>query len=630
MLPWLARKVASEPHRERAEVEEPPRGFEKGYAVGDSADLRRIVALPRRPRPSDETLAQWAAEYKARLGRTDLPCVCESTYHRQCCAELLPTQAWVLHDAETYGGVLGPIGVGQGKTLVDLLVSMVATPKRGAMLMLPSSLKRQLLEVDWGYYGTHWKLPNLASGDWRVPGRPLLHVVAYSELSGSKAAELLVKLQPDVIILDEAHSVRNRTTARTKRLFSYLKTSNAKVFAWSGTLTSKSLRDYSSLAKAALGDGSPAPHAWNTTEEWAAALDPVDLPSPPGALSIFADSSGDVLKGYAQRVLETAGVVSSGAGASCQASLTINERVTTLPKVLQDHMKDLEKTWERPDHEEALVDAMSVARCARELSSGFFYRWKWPRKEPQAVIDRWKEARKAWHKELREKLKKSTTLMDSPLLLSRAAIRWYHGYTYIERNDDGSQKAKHEIPKHTRGGPLPVWASTTWTEWHEVKHTAKPETEPVWVDDWLVRDAAAWLEMGPGICWYEFDAFGRAVARADRRFTFAGPGDSGNALVAGLRGDERVIATIRAHGTGKNLQMFSRSLVANPPSDGATWEQLLGRLHRPSQKADIVSYEVYRHTESVRKAVEKARDLSEHIQLLHNTQRLASVASWGF
>ena len=96
-------------------------------------------------------------------------------------------------------------------------------------------------------------------------------------------------------------------------------------------------------------------------------------------------------------------------------------------------------------------------------------------------------------------------------------------------------------------------------------------------------------------------------------------------------GKEAVVASIRAHGTGKNLQQFARAHVANPPSDGATWEQLLGRLHRTGQEADEVTFSTYRHTEAFRAAVEKARDLSEYIEgTLGTTQRLASVASWGF
>jgi hypothetical protein len=540
----------------------------------------------------------------------------------------MPVQAWALHEAEKMGGLLGPIGVGFGKSLLDLLVSMVVVPKRCAVLLVPPNLKKQLLEKDWGYYAGHWRLPNLAGGDWLIPGRPVLHVVAYSELSGSRATDLLDTLVPDVVILDEAHSVRNRTAARTKRLFRYLKSHvDTKVFAWSGTLTSRSLKDYAGLADVALGDFAPTPRAWPAVEEWAAALDPADFPSPPGRLSVFGV---DVRLGYQRRVLESEGVVSSGDATSCGASLTITERVVNAPPSIVNALQNLEATWSRPDNQEDYVDAMSVARCARELSAGFYYRWRWPRMEPKPVIDRWLEARKAWHKELREKLKFSAPHMDSPLLLARAAIRWYEGYTHIERNEDGEEISRTAVPPGTRTGPQPVWASESWREWKEVRDTAKPETEAVWVDDFLVRDAAEWLAEAPGLLWYEFDAFGRAVvSRAGA--VHAAPGPDGDARVLKLTGEESVVASIRAHGTGKNLQAFSRNLVANPPSDGATWEQLIGRTHRAGQEADEITVEVYRHTEQVRKAVDRARDLSAYIEgTFGAAQRLTSVASWGW
>jgi hypothetical protein len=53
------------------------------------------------------------------------------------------------------------------------------------------------------------------------------------------------------------------------------------------------------------------------------------------------------------------------------------------------------------------------------------------------------------------------------------------------------------------------------------------------------------------------------------------------------------VASIQAHGTGRNLQMFSRNLVVSCPSAGADWEQLLGRTHRQGQQADEVEYDFF-------------------------------------
>ena len=334
--------------------------------------------------------------------------------------------------------------------------------------------------------------------------------------------------------------------------------------------------------------------------------------------------------------MESEGVVSSGDTASCQASLVISERTlkVEVPAPVQVALDQLEESWQRPDGEE-LVDALTKARCARELSCGFYYRWRWPRGEPVAVIERWLEARKNWHKELREKLKKGGAHMDSPLLVTKAAIRWEEGYTHVERDRDGVELRRFRVEPRTRGGPLPTWQSEFWSQWRDVRETAKPETEAVWLSDFLVEDSLAWLQEGPGLLWYEFDGLARRLLERQRLggagALHAGPGAEGNSRVLRLTGKEAVIASIRAHGTGKNLQQFARNIVANPPSDGATWEQLIGRTHRQGQQADEVTVEVYRHTEAFKSAVEKARDLSDYIEGTWGaTQRLASIATWGF
>lgn len=620
----LFRSLPPAPESERKEV------YIKGQAVGESRDLRRVLALPRRPRPTDAQTAEWAAYIKQELGTGITSCECETKYKRRCCANLLPVQAWALYEAATVGGLLGPIGVGHGKTLLDLLTPMVVGAKT-AVLLLPPNLKAQMLEVDWHFYGQHWKLPNLAGGRWLVPGRPTLHVVAFSELSGSRATDLLDRLRPDVVVVDEAHSVRNRTAARTKRFRRFVEKHKPRVFAWSGTLTSRSLKDYADLSNFALGEGSPTPLHFPTVEEWAGHLDPSEFRSPPGRLSQFG---GDARTGYAKWVVDTVGVVSSGDSASCQASLVISERKIEAPEVVKQHLSALEGSWTRPDGEE-LVDAMSVGRCARELSCGFYYRWRWPRKEPVEVIERWLKARKEWHKELREKLKLSRPHMDSPLLCAKAAIRWYKGYTHVERDEAGNEVGRREVPPRSTTGPLPVWPSLCWPEWEEVRDSAKPETEPVWLDSFLIDDTVNWLAEGKRLAWYEFASFGSRVVREARergiKVTFAGPGDEGNQRVLTLTGEEAVVISLRAHGTGKNLQTFSTNLIVSPPSSGSEWEQVLGRCHRNGQSADEVLFEVYRHTEPLAKAIDKARDLSSYIQeSFGSAQRLASIATWRF
>ena len=279
----------------------------------------------------------------------------------------------------------------------------------------------------------------------------------------------------------------------------------------------------------------------------------------------------------------------SASVAKQQASLIISEAKLKTPPVVAEALRQLEASWQRPDGDE-LVDVLSKARCAREFSCGFYYRWTWPRGEPVAVIERWLAARKAWHKELREKLKTGAAHMDSPLLLTQAAIRWQKGYVYIERDHEDNELGRREIPPRSTRGPRPVWDSKHWPEWEAVRGTAQPETEAVWLSDFFIEECIDWLAEKPGLLWYEFNAVAsRLLSLARDRalgLTHGGPGEEGTKVVLGLTGKERVVASISAHGTGRNLQPFSRNFVANPPSSGAKWEQLLGRTHRQGQEAE--------------------------------------------
>jgi len=561
-----------------------------GIPVSSSRDLSRVLELPRRARPSTEEGEYLAQAMTARLGKVNPRCRC-AEFHRPCAHTLRPIQAWALDEAESNEGAIGPIGVGDGKTLIGLLAPMVMPECRTALLLLPPDLRSQLLDVDWEFYSQHWNLPNLVTGRWAVPGRPWLHVVSFSELSGAKATDLLERIKPDLIIVDEAHNLRRRDAARTKRFLHYMHGHpEVRLCAWSGTLTSKSLKDYAHLSNLALKEKSPTPLLWPVVEEWAGAMDPnTDFPTPAGKLMQFCEPGEKLYAGWKRRLQTAPGVVTSGEENNCNASLTFHERKVQCPKEVMDGIVKVRASGQRPDGEE-LVSGLDIARCARELASGFYYRWTWPHGEPEEVILRWLEVRANWHKELREKLKHSRPHMDSPLLCAKAAIRFAEGYE----------------------GPLPTWDATYWREWVEVRDTAHPVTETVWVSDYLVKDAAEWLKNNTGILWYEHSAFGEAVAELSGA-PFYGPGEEASAAILKEYGTRSVIAGIRSHHKGKNLQMFNSQLVANPPSDGATWEQLVGRMHRPGQEADEVRVEVYRHVAEFREALDKARTLAAYI-----------------
>ena len=103
---------------------------------------------------------------------------------------------------------------------------------------------------------------------------------------------------------------------------------------------------------------------------------------------------------------------------------------------------------------------------------------------------------------------------------------------------------------------------------------------------------------------------GQAVAIAGG-FPFYGPGQEASETILQEKGDKTIVASVRAHGTGRNLQMYNRNLFVQPPVD---WEQNLGRTHRTGQQADEVTAWVYRHTEELVEAFEASMNRARYVQ----------------
>jgi hypothetical protein len=74
------------------------------------------------------------------------------------------------------------------------------------------------------------------------------------------------------------------------------------------------------------------------------------------------------------------------------------------------------------------------------------------------------------------------------------------------------------------------------------------------------------------------------------------------------------VASIRAHGTAKNLQGWNKVLFAECPQSATTWEQTLGRMHRKYQKAPNVNAWVALQTQSREESFAAALRQAEFIQ----------------
>lgn len=642
--------------------------FRQGQPVGPSEDLSRILALPVRELDVRDPLAAQLWTKHLRRERST-PCDCVARWGF-CITDLRPVQGWALEEASDARGLLASIGVGDGKTGIDVLLPMAIPGVRTAALLLPPALKPQFLLRDLPQWSQHFKTPNLAGGVGEFfDGRPTLHVITYNELSATKNSDLLSRIPHlDLIIADEAHALRDPSAARTIRfLRAFSRLPSTRFAALSGTLTTRSLKDYAHLSALSLRERSPLPIHPPTVDEWSAALDATSSTQPflkhPGVLlQAFGTFTDEAIRAerdeterarmlFSRRFSSTYGVIATQDN-ELRCTLILEDRKVKLPteidtegakQITPEFQSWLERsqvgiigaavnfvreTKQRPDGEE-LIEVLEVARCVRQVATGFFYRWRFPRGETVEQIELWKKRRKAWRAEIRQELNFPRENYDSPGNITRAAIRWFEGY-HAEVN--GERKF---FPPHTRSGPLPTFGAQHWLAWKEVHKTVLPETEAVWISDWLVHDAIEWALESPGIVWFEHDEFlsrARSVARARKLdFGFYPGGKEASAKIILERGNRSIFASIKAHGEGKNLQhAFGRNLIVHPPSNGKVFEQLLGRTHREGQPRDEVIAAIYRYHSELRSDLESAENHARYIETTTRTrQRLNfAVRSW--
>ena len=518
---------------------------------------------------------------------------------------LRPIQAAALWELREHGGLLAPIGVGHGKTLIALLAGRVAKAAL-TIILAPASTVPQLKQV-MAETALHFLLPEN------------LRIYSYAALSQAKNTDLLERLarQYDpakmLIVADEAHRIKRPEAARTKRIIRFFQQHPEVTFAaLSGTFTSRSLHDYKHLAELALREGSPIPTDSYHLDHWAQAVDVegqpgqqawrmvqplwdwfTKLPECPepdaGLCGTGAEKCDKVRAAFRHRLWTTPGVVattSPSVGSSLYLSLHPDLPV---PETVTQVLDTVLQTGERPDGE-VLADPIEIWRFQRQMSQGFYYVWDWP----GGLVDtEWVEARSDWSRRVRAELAQhSAEGYDSPLLV----------FNRIQR-------------QHEAGQRLAIHRS--WQRWQGQRHKKPPPTKPVWLSPFLLDYAISWLEQQsePAILWYDSAAVEAALAT--RGVTTYGAG------AAPPRKAEKCAMSIQAHGVGKNLQAWRTQLVMAPPSSGLAWEQLLGRLHRQGQKADEVECHVMVHSAAFVDAWDKAqRDAKYIFDSTGNPQKL--------
>lgn len=482
--------------------------------------------------------------------------------------KLRPIQAKALYDICLYKGGFLPIGVGQGKALISLLAPLMLEASR-PVLFVPAELREQTKAFVIPQMANHWLM------------HPNLKIIGYSELSLEKNHEMLQKINPDLIILDECDYVKRPQAGRTRRLVRWFKEHpETQCVAMSGTVASKSIKDFAHIIQWCLKNLTPVPLKWQELALWADALDedPQNGVVNPGALKRLCANDENPRQGFRRRLVETPGVVASRES-DLGVSLRIFRHNTRVPQIVYNAMSKLRNTWETPNGD-IIVEAADLWRHMRELALGFWYLWNPP------APKKWLEARREWKSFVREKIKRS-------------------------------RKEQFDTELQVWNNCEKVGNIKEFIEWKGVKDEFKPNVVAEWISDFALQEACDWLIDG-GICWTEHMAFGKKLSEYSG-VPYFGASDNGILTTS----NESIIASIRSHGTGKNLQRYSRNLFVAPSSSGKTWEQTLGRTHRPGQKADEVKCEVFLHAPELEKSFEQAQANAIFLEdTLGNKQKL--------
>lgn len=527
---------------------------QKWGAVPDTKELRRILALPRRSLDSGE---EWAD----RLTK-----VLKTPWGTM---RLNPIQGLALKEACEVGGAFCPINAGGGKTLITLLAPTMVRATR-PLLIIPAALREKTIK-EFRVLAKHWLC--IHPDAYRI--------VSYQELGRTSAGAemdgdghvirpgLLEKMRPDLIVFDEVHRVKNGKAAVTRRVKRYLKANpGVKVVALSGTITKRSLKDYAHIARWCLPLTCPVPQTDDDLEAWSAALDEKVASYQrlkPGALSLFVrgpvpDDAIEALpivrNAYRERLTQTPGVVATQDGA-LGTSLVVAPYGDggTCPRI-EEGFQLLREKWATPDGQ-LFADPLTLARHARSLCLGLWYRW---RVQPP---EEWALRRAAWASECRSLIKTN------------------------RRNLDSEKHIVQHLALYPESRPL-------YDEWAAVKSSFTPETEAVWISSEALDWVEKWLKDGPGIVWCKHTLFGLELARRTGLSYYRQGGlNAQKQMIEDHPANKSLIASVDSNGTGRNLQKWHRNLLVSGLANGEQYEQLLARTHRPGQEADEVQFDVY-------------------------------------
>lgn len=520
-------------------------------------------------------------------------------------------------------------GVVLHNTFITLMVANKAYQKglRKMLLVIPSQVFSQLSQSDIkdARHKVGVNYPIHLLGDKPMDqrrmmarsGKPGLYIMPYSQLSTKDTSENLDAIKPQIIIADEAHNLANKRAARTRRLLAYVEKHKPEGVCLSGTFTAKSPQDYAHLTKWCLGDNSPLPVSASLVAEWAGLIDANasayemggNLAGDGGRAGPllplvrwarrqyprenFSDDLAGFRKAYRFRFNSAPGVVTSR-DASIGTSLVIHNNPVKDHKQaegwhdLEDLIKKVNDSWLTPNGDE-IEHAIHCWKWLNELTCGFYNELTWPTPEKYA------EHRKHLSvKEAEDMLERAK--------IQHAAEQQYASYfsrVWAERAPSGLDTpflVGSDMRLHGAKN-VPAEMYELWDAARQLKFDGMPErdSKAVRVCDYKIKQAVEWaktLKKNTGaLIWVHHQEAGKwmaeALKEADVDALHCPAGPRYNEMILKPENQQRIIvASMNAHGTGKNLQAFQHQWFLQWPRQSKMAEQTIGRTHRQGQQAD--------------------------------------------
>lgn len=580
--------------------------LEQAGVNGEStwADVKRICALPLSG-PLDKAEVEYISRQRSL----------ESAFRGGF--RFFEEQARAVTTFEMFGGLLGAITVGGGKTLIDACIAHIALTERDvkrSLCLVPSqnvaTFARQLPRIrSWVPLSVTFHFvqgPASERSQLARSGMPGCYVMPYSLLSAKDASDILNWIEPGHITADEVQRLARRSAARADRIKRYLEEHRRTTFAgMSGTITNRSLDDYWHLIRWALGDNAPVPMTWYLKTQLKMVLDSQADPSREQmqfwtplrrwAQQWFPEEGFDMdvaglRRAYRVRLNHCPGVVCSGGENRLDTKLVIRNRPVPVidaegRKRQEELMKQVVDLYIAPNGED-IVHAIHTHKWLSELTAGFYNNLIWPtveflmrarrldKADAQTLLDKALEHHRAvqeYDGELRRWLTANARDgIDTPNLVGMSMHaykdKWVGAklYGYWKKKKDLERK---DLPERdavpVRVCADKITAAVAWAQRHD--------GGVIWV---YHREVGAWVYQALqdiGIKRVEFFAAGakKDIEDPDLRSTIC-------------------VASIMSHGTGKNLQYHQNQLFVEWPRPAGQGEQTLGRTHRTGQEADVI------------------------------------------